>query len=86
MEFLSAEHMLSLSIMACLSLMVSFSQYFVQNSTLVNCAEPGYYEDGAFGVRIENVELIKDVETKYNFHGVQFMTMEPLTLVSNSMV
>ena len=33
-------------------------------------------------MRIENVELIKDVETKYNFHGIQFMTMEPLTLVS----
>ena len=43
--------------------------------------EPGYYEDGAFGVRIENVELIRNVKTKYNFGSGQFLTMEPLTLV-----
>lgn len=24
--------------------------------------EPGYYEDGAFGIRIENVLLVKPVE------------------------
>ena len=24
--------------------------------------EPGYYEDGAFGIRIENVLLVKSVE------------------------
>ena len=26
--------------------------------------EPGYYEDGEFGICIENVVLIKKVETK----------------------
>lgn len=41
--------------------------------------EPGYYENSSFGVRIENVELIKEIETKY---GVS-LTMEPLTLVSD---
>ena len=25
-------------------------------------SEPGYYEDGAFGIRIENVLLVKPVE------------------------
>ena len=49
---------------------------------IVFILEPGFYEDGAFGVRIENVELIRNVQTKYNFGGVQFLTMEPLTLVS----
>jgi len=44
--------------------------------------EPGYYEDGSFGVRIENVVIIKSVETKYNFDGVGYLTMEPVTLVS----
>jgi len=43
--------------------------------------EPGYYEDGSFGVRIENVVIIKSVETKYNFDGVGYLTMEPVTLV-----
>lgn len=48
--------------------------------------EPGYYEDGAFGVRIENVELVRNVGTKYNFGGGQFLTMEPLTLVCVALV
>ena len=26
--------------------------------------EPGYYEDGEFGIRIENIMLIKPAETK----------------------
>jgi Xaa-Pro aminopeptidase len=42
--------------------------------------EPGYYEDGVFGVRIENVELIKEIKTKYD-SGIVNLTMEPLTLV-----
>lgn len=29
--------------------------------------EPGYYEDGKFGIRIENVMLIKKVELKVTF-------------------
>lgn len=28
--------------------------------------EPGYYEDGAFGIRIENVLLVKPVELQVN--------------------
>lgn len=43
--------------------------------------EPGYYEDGAFGIRIENVVLVKEVDTKYNFGGKTYLTMEPMTLV-----
>lgn len=30
---------------------------------VVTFLEPGYYEDGQFGIRIENVVLIKPVET-----------------------
>lgn len=29
-------------------------------------AEPGYYEDGSFGIRIENVVLVIPAETKVN--------------------
>ncbi|XP_035674151.1 xaa-Pro aminopeptidase 1-like [Branchiostoma floridae] len=42
--------------------------------------EPGYYEDGAFGIRIENVVLVKPTETKFNFKNKGFLTFEPLTL------
>uniref|UniRef100_A0A7M4EZY5 X-prolyl aminopeptidase 1 n=1 Tax=Crocodylus porosus TaxID=8502 RepID=A0A7M4EZY5_CROPO len=43
--------------------------------------EPGYYEDGSFGIRIENVVLVVPAETKYNFKNRGSLTFEPLTLV-----
>jgi Xaa-Pro aminopeptidase len=43
--------------------------------------EPGYYEDGEFGIRIENIVRIKQATTKYNFGALPYLTMEPLTLV-----
>ncbi|XP_012873055.1 PREDICTED: xaa-Pro aminopeptidase 1 [Dipodomys ordii] len=43
--------------------------------------EPGYYEDGAFGIRIENVVLVVPMKTKYNFNNRGSLTFEPLTLV-----
>lgn len=68
---------------ACLLLTVSLDG----SHAIVMCCcivEPGYYEDGAFGVRIENVELIKETETKYG-GTAKSLTMEPLTLVSDCM-
>lgn len=43
--------------------------------------EPGYYEDGKFGVRIENLAVIEDAATPFRFGGKGFMRMSPLTLV-----
>jgi Xaa-Pro aminopeptidase len=43
--------------------------------------EPGYYEDGKFGIRIENVVEIVPTTTKNNFGGTGFLTMEPVTMV-----
>lgn len=43
--------------------------------------EPGYYEDGKFGVRIENLALITKCDTKYNFRNKGYLTFEPITLV-----
>jgi len=43
--------------------------------------EPGYYEDGKFGIRIENLLLCVPVETKYNFGGKQFLGFETIALV-----
>ncbi|XP_031555402.1 xaa-Pro aminopeptidase 1-like [Actinia tenebrosa] len=42
--------------------------------------EPGYYEDGKFGIRIENVYIVKQVELKNNFQGKGFLGFEPITL------
>jgi Xaa-Pro aminopeptidase len=43
--------------------------------------EPGYYEDGSFGIRIESLVLIKKAETKYNFRDRGYLTFETITLV-----
>ncbi|KAL7990621.1 hypothetical protein Chor_014051 [Crotalus horridus] len=43
--------------------------------------EPGYYEDGSFGIRIENVVIVVPAKTKYNFSNKGSLTFEPLTLV-----
>ncbi|KAG9472152.1 hypothetical protein GDO78_021076 [Eleutherodactylus coqui] len=43
--------------------------------------EPGYYEDGAFGIRIENLVLVVPAATKYNFRDRGSLTFEPITLV-----
>lgn len=43
--------------------------------------EPGYYEDGSFGIRIENVVIVVPTKTKYNFSNRGSLTFEPLTLV-----
>ncbi|PGH03347.1 hypothetical protein AJ80_08707 [Polytolypa hystricis UAMH7299] len=45
--------------------------------------EPGYYEDGNFGIRIENIIMAREVKTKYNFGdkvwlGFEHVTMTPL--------
>ena len=55
---------------------------YAGNAVSVTTPEPGYYEDGAFGIRIENVVLVKDVDTKYNFGGKRYLTMEPITMVT----
>ncbi|KAM8773722.1 xaa-Pro aminopeptidase 1 isoform 1-T1 [Acanthopagrus schlegelii] len=43
--------------------------------------EPGYYEDGSFGIRIENVVLVVPTKPKYNYRNRGSLTFEPLTLV-----
>ncbi|XP_078494960.1 xaa-Pro aminopeptidase 1 [Ciona intestinalis] len=48
---------------------------------LVITDEPGYYEDGKFGIRIENALLCKSAETPYQFDGKQFFKFESLALV-----
>ncbi|KAF9904695.1 hypothetical protein EC991_002394 [Linnemannia zychae] len=47
--------------------------------TLTN--EPGYYEDGEFGIRIENVLLVRPVETRHQFGRKQYLGFEHVTFV-----
>ncbi|KAL1831946.1 hypothetical protein ACET3Z_001597 [Daucus carota] len=43
--------------------------------------EPGYYEDHAFGIRIENLLYVKEVDTPNRFGGIEYIGFEKLTFV-----
>lgn len=43
--------------------------------------EPGYYEDGKFGIRIENIVRIIKAETRHNYRERGFLTFKTVTLV-----
>uniref|UniRef100_A0A8D2L6K8 X-prolyl aminopeptidase 2 n=1 Tax=Varanus komodoensis TaxID=61221 RepID=A0A8D2L6K8_VARKO len=44
-------------------------------------AEPGYYRDGEFGIRLEDVALVVQAKTKYPVRGESFLTFEVVSLV-----
>ena len=43
--------------------------------------EPGYYEDGSFGIRIENVVMVKETPTEHKFGDKPFLGFEHVTMV-----
>lgn len=43
--------------------------------------EPGYYENGKFGIRIENIVQIVPAKTKYSTKAKNFLTFKTITLV-----
>lgn len=43
--------------------------------------EPGYYEEGKFGIRLENVEVVVKAKTTYNMVNREFGTFETVTLI-----
>ena len=43
--------------------------------------EPGFYLDGRWGIRIENLVALKEAETTYRFGGTSFLCFERLTQV-----
>ena len=43
--------------------------------------EPGYYEDGSFGIRIENVLVVKPLTLPNNYREVNFLGFENITMV-----
>ncbi|PVU92142.1 hypothetical protein BB559_003830 [Furculomyces boomerangus] len=42
--------------------------------------EPGYYEDGNFGIRIENLVIVVNKETPNNYGGTKYLTFESASL------
>ena len=43
--------------------------------------EPGYYEDGNFGIRIENIIMAKEAETRHQFGDKPYLGFEHVTMV-----
>ncbi|KAK7524179.1 putative Xaa-Pro aminopeptidase P [Phyllosticta citriasiana] len=43
--------------------------------------EPGYYEDGKFGIRIENVVVVREAQTPHRFGDKPYLGFEHVTLV-----
>ncbi|KAJ3075797.1 hypothetical protein HDU98_006888 [Podochytrium sp. JEL0797] len=42
--------------------------------------EPGFYQDGEFGIRIENIMIVKKVDTPYDFGGKGSLGFEHVTM------
>jgi len=62
----------------------SSSRYYITTPLVagnVVSNEPGYYQDGAWGVRIENLVTIEEADTPVRFGGMSFFSFRALTLV-----
>lgn len=44
--------------------------------------EPGFYEEGSFGIRLESVLVVKEVKTRRQFGDRQWFGFERLTMAS----
>lgn len=59
---------------------VQYSEVALAEGNVIS-NEPGYYEDGKFGIRIENVILVTKAETKYAFGDKPWLKFEHVTMV-----
>jgi len=62
--------------------MLIFLSKIFTDSQLHNLVEPGYYEDGSFGIRLENVLICKEANAKFNFGDKGYLAFEHITWVS----
>lgn len=46
--------------------------------------EPGYYADGRFGIRIENVVIVREAKTPNNFGDKGYLKFEHVTMVRHT--
>lgn len=58
---------------------VQYSEVALATGNVIS-NEPGFYEDGSFGIRIENIIMVKEVKTKYTFGDKPFLGFEHVTM------
>lgn len=47
----------------------------------VTSIEPGFYEDGSYGIRLENIAIVREVKTKNQFGDKPYLGFEHVTMV-----
>ncbi len=47
----------------------------------VTSIEPGFYEDGSFGIRIENIAMVREVNPTHSFGDKPWLGFEHVTMV-----
>ncbi|KAJ9134407.1 Metallopeptidase family m24 [Pleurostoma richardsiae] len=47
----------------------------------VTSIEPGFYEDGSYGIRIENIAMVREVKTPLQFGDKPYLGFEHVTMV-----
>ncbi len=58
---------------------IAFNDTTIKEGMVIS-NEPGYYKDGHFGIRIENLVAVRVAETPNRFGGKEFLEMEHLTM------
>ncbi|OLN81514.1 putative Xaa-Pro aminopeptidase P [Colletotrichum chlorophyti] len=59
---------------------VQFAEVALAPGNVVSI-EPGFYEDGSYGIRIENVAMVTEVKTKFSFGDKPYLGFEHVTMV-----
>ncbi|KAI0190099.1 aminopeptidase-like protein [Astrocystis sublimbata] len=59
---------------------VQFSEVALSPGNVIS-NEPGFYEDGSFGIRIENIIMCQEVQTKHKFGDKPYLGFEHVTMV-----
>ena len=54
----------------------------INNTPDIVAIEPGYYKDGHFGIRIENIVIVREAKTPNNFGDKGYLEFEHVTMAS----
>lgn len=57
----------------------NYADVFIAAGNVIS-NEPGYYEDSLFGIRIENIVIVKEVKTPNQFGERPFLGFEHVTM------